>query len=186
MWSTAPYQRVVTPPFEEVIRPLPIMNAKVARPSGHQMKKPRIMSAIQAGFPNSSSFATIGIAASTVNVNHIYMTKVIWAACQAPIAVFVAPTPRAEARSSPNRADRSAMLPLTNPRETLGTTAALRHLARTVTRCHATAPRCAVSSSRPEDAAAPALWRRAARWRSATRQKHAAPLPVILGSLRAG
>src|SRR5262249_2417384 len=93
---------------------------------------------------------------------------------------------RAEARSSPNRADRSAMLPLTNPRETLGTTAALRHLARTVTRCHATAPRRAVSSSRPEDAAAPALWRRAARWRSATRQKHAAPLPVILGSLRAG
>src|SRR5215475_3100841 len=93
---------------------------------------------------------------------------------------------REEARSGPNRADRSAMLPLTNPRETLGTTAALRHLARTVTRCHATAPRCAVSSSRPEDAAAPALWRRAARWRSATRQKHAAPLPVILGSLRAG
>jgi hypothetical protein len=51
-------------PFEEVIRPLPMMNAKVARPSGHQMKKPRIISAIQAGFPNSSSFATIGILAS--------------------------------------------------------------------------------------------------------------------------
>jgi hypothetical protein len=40
------------------------MNAKVARPSGHQMKKPRIMSAIQAGFPKSSSFATIGMASS--------------------------------------------------------------------------------------------------------------------------
>jgi hypothetical protein len=52
------------PPFEEVIRPLPMMNAKVARPSGHQTKKPRIMSAIQAGFPNSSSLATIGILAS--------------------------------------------------------------------------------------------------------------------------
>jgi hypothetical protein len=38
-----------------------MMNAKVARPSGHQMKKPRIMRAIQAGFPNSSSFATSGI-----------------------------------------------------------------------------------------------------------------------------
>jgi hypothetical protein len=54
----------MSPPFQEVIRPLPIMNAKVARPSGHQMKKPRITSAIQAGFPNSSSFATIGIVAS--------------------------------------------------------------------------------------------------------------------------
>jgi hypothetical protein len=53
------------------------MTAKVASPSGHQTKKPRIMSAIQAGFPNSSSFATIGIAASFVNVNHIYMGKVI-------------------------------------------------------------------------------------------------------------
>src|SRR5262252_1095680 len=82
--------------------------------------------------------------------------KVIWAACQAPIAVFVGPAPRAEARSGPNRADRSGMLPLTNPQETLGTTAAPRHLARTVTRCHATAPRCAVSSSGPGDAAAPA------------------------------
>src|SRR6516165_12475404 len=93
---------------------------------------------------------------------------------------------RGEARSGPSRADRSAMLPLTNPQETLGTDAAPRHLAQTVTRCHATAPRCAVSSSGPGDAAAPALWRRAARWRFATRQKHAAPLPVILGSLRAG
>src|SRR5262245_16411709 len=124
MWSTAPYQRVVPPPFEEVIRPLPIMNAKVARPSGHQMKKPRIMSAIQAGFPNSSSLATIGIVASPVNVNHIYMAKTIWADCQAPIAAYVGPAPRAEARTSPNRADRSAKLPLTNPQETLGTTAA--------------------------------------------------------------
>jgi hypothetical protein len=48
-------------PAEELIRPLPTMNAKVARPSGHQMRKPRIMSAIQAGFPSSSSFTTIGI-----------------------------------------------------------------------------------------------------------------------------
>src|SRR5262249_13053741 len=119
----------------------------------------RIMSAIQAGFPNSSSFATIGIVASPVNVNHIHMAKVIWAACQAPIAAHVGPAPRAEARSNPNRADRSAKLPLTNPQETLGTTAAPRRLAQTVTRCHATAPRCAVSSSGPGDAAAPALWR---------------------------
>jgi hypothetical protein len=65
------------PPFEEVIRPLPIINAKVARPSGHQMKKPRIMSAIQAGFPNSSSFATIGIFASPANVNHIYIITIV-------------------------------------------------------------------------------------------------------------
>src|SRR5262249_32007019 len=148
---------VVTPPFEEVIRPLPIMNAKVASPSGHQMKKPRIMSAIQAGFPNSSSLATMGIVASFVNVNHIYMVKIIWAACQASIAVYVDPAPRGEARSGPNRVDRSAMLPLTNPQETLGTTAAPHHLAQTVTRCRATAPRCAVSSSGPGDAAAPAL-----------------------------
>src|SRR5262252_11030289 len=105
--------------------------------------------------------------------------KVIWAACQAPIAVFVGPAPRAEARSGPNRVDRSAMLPLTNPQETWGTTAAPRHLAQTVTRCHATAPRCAVSSSGPGDAAALALRRRAARWRFATRRRHAAPLPVI-------
>src|SRR5262249_21802342 len=71
----APYHRVMPPPFEEGIRPLPIMNAKVARPSGHQMKKPRIISAIQAGFPKSTSFATIDIAASPVNVNHIYMVR---------------------------------------------------------------------------------------------------------------
>src|SRR5215467_3032315 len=75
---------------------------------------------------------------------------------------------RGEARSGPNRVDRSAMLPLTNPQGTLGTTAAPRHLAQTATRCHATAPRCAASSSAPGDAAAPAWWRRAARWRSAT------------------
>jgi hypothetical protein len=35
--------------------------------------KPRIVSTIQAGFPNSSSFATIGMKASPVNVNYIYM-----------------------------------------------------------------------------------------------------------------
>src|SRR5262252_8433574 len=78
------------------------------------------------------------------------------------------PAPRGEARSGPNRVDRSATLPLTNPQETLRTDAAPRHLAQTVTRCHATAPRYAVSSSGPGDAAAPAWWRRAARWRSAT------------------
>jgi hypothetical protein len=41
-----------------------MMNARVARPTGHHTMKPRIMSAIQAGFPNSSSFATIGMKAS--------------------------------------------------------------------------------------------------------------------------
>jgi hypothetical protein len=39
-----------------------MMNAKVARPTGHHTMNPRIASATQAGFPNSSSFATIGIA----------------------------------------------------------------------------------------------------------------------------
>src|SRR5215475_6947839 len=29
------------------------------------------------------------IAASFVNVNHIYMCKIIWVACQAPIAAYV-------------------------------------------------------------------------------------------------
>src|SRR5215469_15647614 len=52
------------PPFQQLIRPLPMMNARVARPTGHHTMKPRIMSAIQAGFPNSSSFATIGMKAS--------------------------------------------------------------------------------------------------------------------------
>jgi hypothetical protein len=40
-----------------------MMNARVARPTGHHTIKPRIVSAIQAGFPNSSSFATIGMKA---------------------------------------------------------------------------------------------------------------------------
>jgi hypothetical protein len=40
------------------------MNARVARPTGHHTMKPRIMSAIQAGFPKSSSFAMIGMKAS--------------------------------------------------------------------------------------------------------------------------
>ena len=59
----------------KLIRPLPMMKAKVARPSGHQTTKPRIVSAIQAGFPNSSSFATIGMWPSTVNVNYIYIAR---------------------------------------------------------------------------------------------------------------
>src|SRR5262245_1648010 len=99
------------PPREEVIRPLPMMNAKVPRPSGHQTKKPRIMSAIQAGFPNSSSLAIIGILASPVNVNHIYMARGALVSCQ---ALIIAPH-RAEARSDPNRADRSAALPPIDP-----------------------------------------------------------------------
>jgi hypothetical protein len=41
-----------------------MMNARVARPTGHHTMKPRIIIAIQAGFPNSSSFATIGMKAS--------------------------------------------------------------------------------------------------------------------------
>jgi hypothetical protein len=51
-------------PAQQLIRPLPMMNASVARPSGHQNQNPRIMRAIQAGLPNSSSFATMGMTAS--------------------------------------------------------------------------------------------------------------------------
>jgi len=79
-----------------------MMKAKVARPTGHQMTKPRIISAIQAGFPNSSSFAKIGMWASWsmrpaglvvcrgqlaslfpeasglgVNVNNIYIARIL-------------------------------------------------------------------------------------------------------------
>jgi hypothetical protein len=39
-----------------------MMKARVARPSGHHTKKPRIINAIQAGFPNSSSLAAMGMA----------------------------------------------------------------------------------------------------------------------------
>src|SRR5262249_34839685 len=70
--SAAPCQRL-TLPFFQLIRPLPMMNAKVARPTGHHTMKPRITRAIQAGFPNSSSFTTIGMKASLVNVNYIYI-----------------------------------------------------------------------------------------------------------------
>jgi hypothetical protein len=34
----------------------------MARPKGHQAQKPKIISAIQAGFPNSSILAAIGMA----------------------------------------------------------------------------------------------------------------------------
>src|SRR5262245_41481968 len=50
-----------------------MINARVARPTGHHTMKPRIVSTIQAGFPNSSSFATIGMKASPVNVNYSYI-----------------------------------------------------------------------------------------------------------------
>src|SRR2546421_11466574 len=95
-----------------------------------------------------------------VNVNHIYMAKVISADCQGcPIGQPTKIRHRAEARSGPNRANRLAMLPPTNPQETSGMTAAPRHLARTGTRCHATVPRCAASSSGLGDAAARAWGR---------------------------
>src|SRR5262249_9438797 len=71
IWSAAPCQRVSPPLFQQLIRPLPMINARVARPTGHHTMKPRIVSTIQAGFPNSSSFATIGMKASPVNVNYI-------------------------------------------------------------------------------------------------------------------
>src|SRR3954453_10905442 len=71
------------PPFQQDIRPLPMMKTKVARPIGHQTTKPRIMRAIQAGFPNSSSFATIGMWASSVNVKYIYIAIGGRPACQA-------------------------------------------------------------------------------------------------------
>src|SRR6516162_840488 len=44
--------------------------------------KPRIVSAIQAGFPKSSSFATKGMAASFVNVKYIYISIGPRAGCQ--------------------------------------------------------------------------------------------------------
>src|SRR5215470_15096826 len=70
-----------------------MMKASVARPSGHQRQKQRTMRAIQAGLPNSSSFATIGMMASRflnvggyvtlgVNVNHIYINTSAPIFCQ--------------------------------------------------------------------------------------------------------
>ena len=66
-----PPQELIPPPqgptarfFQQLIRPLPMMKTKAARPIGHQTMKPRIISAIQAGRPNSSSFATIGMMTS--------------------------------------------------------------------------------------------------------------------------
>ncbi len=75
-------QRLMPPPFQQLIRPLPMIKAKVARPTGHQITKPRIINAIQAGFPNSSSFATIGMSASPVNVNNIHIAKAMPPRCQ--------------------------------------------------------------------------------------------------------
>src|SRR5262249_62352386 len=104
-------------------------------------------------------------------------------ACQArPIATYELRY-RAEA-SDPNRADRSAMLLPTNPPATLETTAARRRLARTVTRCHAKPPRCAVASSGPGDDAELAWGRRAPRWRFATPRRPAPLLPRLCASRR--
>jgi hypothetical protein len=71
-FSLAPPPQELTPPpqgliarfFQQLIRPLPKVKTKAARPIGHQTMKPRIVSAIQAGRPNSSSFATIGMMTS--------------------------------------------------------------------------------------------------------------------------
>src|SRR5215813_14605572 len=60
-----------------------------------------------------------------------------------------------EARQGPTHVDKSAPPPPTNPRATLETTAARRHLARTMMRYRATWPRCAASSLGPEDDSAP-------------------------------
>jgi hypothetical protein len=50
------------------------MKARMARPNGHHQTKPRIISAIQAGFPNSSILAAIGMAGPhEMNVNNIYI-----------------------------------------------------------------------------------------------------------------
>jgi len=50
------------------------MKARTARPNGHHQIKLRIINAIQAGFPNSSILAAIGMAgASRMNVNNIYI-----------------------------------------------------------------------------------------------------------------
>src|SRR6516225_1814164 len=60
--------------FPQPIRPLPIMKARMARPNGHHQIKLRIINAIQAGFPNSSILAAIGMARGlTMNVNNIYI-----------------------------------------------------------------------------------------------------------------
>src|SRR6516225_7648351 len=62
--------------FQQPIRPLPIMKARMARPNGHHQIKLRIINAIQAGFPNSSILAAIGMAgASRMNVNNIYIAS---------------------------------------------------------------------------------------------------------------
>jgi hypothetical protein len=37
------------------------MKARITRPNGHHAKKPRIIRTIQAGFPNSSILAAIGM-----------------------------------------------------------------------------------------------------------------------------
>src|SRR5262249_20343339 len=47
--------------------------ASTTRPSGQNTQKLRIINAIQAGSPHSSSFAAIGMASSRVNVNYIYI-----------------------------------------------------------------------------------------------------------------
>src|SRR5262249_20791647 len=73
IWSAAPCQRVSPPLFQQLIRPLPMINARVARPTGHHTMKPRIVSTIQAGFPNSWTFERIAMRASPVNVNYIYI-----------------------------------------------------------------------------------------------------------------
>jgi hypothetical protein len=50
------------------------MKARMARPNGHHQTKPRIISAIQAGFPNSSILAAIGMTeTSRLNVNNVYI-----------------------------------------------------------------------------------------------------------------
>src|SRR3954466_7244576 len=98
------------PPFQQDIRPLPMMKAKVARPTGHQTTKPRIMRAIQAGFPNSSSFATIGMWASSVNVKYIYIATGDPPACQARADAEMGVI-WSQASPGPGRADRSAPQP---------------------------------------------------------------------------
>jgi hypothetical protein len=52
-------------PLEAPLRPLHIEKASVARPIGNQMMKPAIVSAIQAGFPISSSLAVIDMGTLT-------------------------------------------------------------------------------------------------------------------------
>src|SRR5712671_1369968 len=119
------------PPFQQLIRPLPMMKAKVARPTGHQTTKPRIVSAIQAGFPNSSSFATIGMWASHVNVNYIYIARTLAPGCQADFQARRAFREDSwERQGSPVRADRAARPPPTAHQATLAASAAQRRRAR--------------------------------------------------------